>query len=149
MLVESSQIPRSHGEVRVVKVRWLGRCGGEEQGANSKRTLCSKQRRGGSLAEAGVGDGIGMEEEGSSKLMLEEKRTTTLRMKPGNDVNMSFPSGVCSGRETELHVVMARETVLHDNRELVCYCLELGPVALDSKPMAAPVVLGNPSGVLF
>lgn len=28
--------------------------------------------------------------------MLEKKkRTATLRMKPGNDVNMSFPSGVC------------------------------------------------------
>lgn len=58
--------------------------------AGSKRTLCR-------LSETKRGMGIGVEEEeSSSKLMLEgEKRTTTLRMKPGNDVNMSFPSGVC------------------------------------------------------
>lgn len=81
--------------------------------------------------------------------MLEgKKRTATLRMKPGNDVNMSFPSGVCRWQRNG--------TACCHGQRVCCTIIESWfviawswPRCLDCRPMAAPVVLGGPSGVLF
>lgn len=78
--------------------------------------------------------------------MLEEgkKRTMTLRMKPGNDVNMSFPSGVCRWQRNGTACCHGPGSLLHDNRELVCYCLEMGPPLPRLQANGGPCRAGGP-----